>query len=138
MVNLLQTITQSSTEAEYMEATVLGKIILYTRSIMWDLVILQLAATIAYEDNAAATAMVNARRPTSQTRHIDIKWQVLCQRIEQDLIKLERIPTALYIADIFTKQLGSLLFKCHCDDLMRQLLLQYSSAYNFVYGEYKN
>ena len=64
-VNLLQTIAQSSTEAEYMKAAALGKIILYTRSIMWDLGIPQMAATIAYEDNDAATAMANARRPTS-------------------------------------------------------------------------
>ena len=117
-VNLLVTIAQSSTEAEYMQATALGKIILYARSIMWDLSVPQLTATIAYEDNDACTSMANARRPTSRTRHVDIKWHVLCQWIEQDLIKLERIPTALNIADIFTKQLGPLLFKRHCDYLM--------------------
>ena len=76
-VNLLQTIAQSSTEAEYMEATTLGKIILHTRSIMWDLGIPQLAATTAYKDNDAATSMANARRPSCQTRHVDIKWHVL-------------------------------------------------------------
>ena len=78
-VNLLQKVAQSSTEAEYMEATTLGKIILYTRSIMWDLGIPQLAATIVYEDNDAVTSIANARRPTSRTRHVDIKWHVLCQ-----------------------------------------------------------
>ena len=97
-----------------------------------------MAATIAYEDNDAATAMANARRPTSRTRHIDIKWHVLCQWVEQDLIKLERIPTALNIADIFTKQLGPLLFKRHCDYLMGRVPPQYSSAYCQFYGEYKN
>ena len=105
---------------------------------MWDLGIPQMAATIAYEDNDAATAMANARRPTSRTRHIDIKWHVLCQWVEQDLIKLERIPTALNIADIFTKQLGPLLFKRHCDYLMGRVPPQYSSAYRQFYGEYKN
>ena len=137
-VNLLVTIAQSSTEAEYMQSTALGKIILYARSIMWDLGVPQLTATIAYEDNDACTSMANARRPTSRTRHVDIKWHVLCQWIEQDLIKLERIPTALNIADIFTKQLGPLLFKRHCDYVMGRVPPQYSSAYGKFYGEYKN
>ena len=134
-VNLLVTIAQSSTESEYMQSTALGKVILYARSIMWDLGVPQLTATIAYEDNDACTSMANARRPTSRTRHIDIKWHVLCQWIEQDLIKLERIPTALNIADIFTKQLGPLLFKRHCDYLMGRVPPQYSSAYQKLYKE---
>ena len=58
--------------------------------------------------------------------------------MEQDLIKLERIPTALNIADIFTKQLGPLLFKRHCDYLMGRVPPQYSSAYQQFYGEYKD
>ena len=78
-VNLLQTIAQSSTEAEYMEATALGKVVLYARSIMWDLGVPQLTATIAYEDNDACTPVTNAGRPTSRTRHVDIKWHVICQ-----------------------------------------------------------
>ena len=81
-VNLIQTVGQSSREAEYMEATTMGKLVLYCRSIVWDLGIPQLAATIAYEDNDAANSMENTRHPTNQTCHIDIKWHVLRQRVE--------------------------------------------------------
>ena len=50
-----------------------GKVLLYVRSIMWDLGVPQSAATIAYEDNDACTAMANAQKPTARTRHIDTK-----------------------------------------------------------------
>ena len=48
------------------------------RSILWDINIPQEAATITYEDNDGCTAMGNARKPTSRTRHIDIKYFALC------------------------------------------------------------
>ena len=137
-VNLIQTVAQSSTEAEYAEATTMGKLVLYYRSIMWDLGIPQLAATILYEDNDAVTSMANSRRPTRQTRHIDIKWHVLCQWVEQDLIRLERVPTAINIADIFTKQIGPLLFKMHRDYLMGSVTPKYSSAYRKFNCDYIN
>ena len=128
-VNLLPTVALSSTEAEFMEATQAGKLLLFCRSVLWDLSIPQTAATIAYEDNDACTSMANAQKPTSRTRHIDIKYHVLCQWVEQDLILLERIATSLNTADIFTKILGPLLFRRHCDYLMGRVPPQYSACY---------
>jgi hypothetical protein len=57
----------SSTEAELMAAYDAGKMILFVRSILWDLGIPQESATILYEDNDACTAMGNAQKPTPQT-----------------------------------------------------------------------
>ena len=53
-----------------------GKMILFVRSILWDLDIPQEAATILYEDNDACTVMGNAQKPTPRTRHIDIGFSV--------------------------------------------------------------
>ncbi len=51
-------VTGSSTEAEFMAAYDHGKMILFVRSILWDLGIPQeAAATILYQDNDACTAM---------------------------------------------------------------------------------
>ncbi len=50
-----------------------GKMILFIRSMLWDLGVPQEAATVLYEDNDACTAMGNAQKPTSRTRHMDIK-----------------------------------------------------------------
>ena len=110
-VNLLPTVAMSSTEAEFMMAAQAGRLYLFCRSVLWDLGVPQKAATVAYEDNDACTSMAMARKPTSRTRHIDIKYHVLCQWVEQDLIHLERIATKLNTAEIFTKILGPLLFR---------------------------
>ena len=89
--------------------------LLYIRSVMWDLGIPQLSASIAYEDNDAARAMANASKPTPRTRHMDIKYHVICEWVERDLMKLERVNTTQNLADHFTKQLGPLLFSRHID-----------------------
>ena len=64
----------SSTEAEFMAACDAGKICLFVRSIMHDLGIPQDAASVIYEDNEGAIAMANAQKPTTRTRHMDIRY----------------------------------------------------------------
>ena len=59
---LQSTIAQSSTEAEFMGASDFGKLILYIRSILWDLGLPQQAASILYEDNDACTNMAMANK----------------------------------------------------------------------------
>ena len=95
-----------------------GKTILYIRSILWDLNIPQEAATILYEDNDGCTAMGNTQKPTTRTRHIDIKYFSLCDWVERDLMILERIDTSINMADHLTKALQPTLFHRHADFLL--------------------
>ncbi len=46
----------------------------------------QEAATTLYEDNDACTAMGNAQKPTTRTRHMDIKYFSICEWVERDLM----------------------------------------------------
>jgi hypothetical protein len=128
-VRLWPTIAHSSTEAEYYEANDAGRQSLYCRSIMWDLGIPQEAATILYEDNDGATAMANAGKPTSRTRHIDIKFYAIQEWVERDLIVLKRIDTAINMADHFTKPLPRILFYRHNDYNMGRVPPTYSPKY---------
>ncbi len=48
---LLPTVTLLSTKAEYMGACNSGKMILFVRSVLWDLGVPQSAALVLYEDN---------------------------------------------------------------------------------------
>ena len=112
---LQPTIAQSSTEAEFMGASDFGKILLYVRSVLWDLGVPQHAASVLYEDNDACTAMAMAQKPTPRTRHMDIKYQVICEWVERDLLKLKRIHTSVNLADLFTKHLTTALFYRHTD-----------------------
>ena len=125
---LQPTIAQSSTEAEFMGASDFGKILLYVRSVLWDLGIPQNAASILYEDNDACTAMAMAQKPTSRTRHMDIKYQVLCEWVERDLLTLKRIDTTVNMADLFTKHLGPTLFYRHTDYVLGHVPPHYVPA----------
>ena len=129
---LQPTVAQSSTEAEFMQATDAGRISLFIRSILWDLNIPQEAATILYEDNDGATAMANAGKPTPRSRHIDVKFYVIQEWVERDLMKLERIDTAVNMADHFTKPLPRILFYRHRDFYMGHVPPTYSPRYNEV------
>ena len=98
-----------------MGASDFGKILLYVRSVLWDLGVPQHAASILYEDNDACTAMAMAQKPTPRTRHMDIKYQVICEWVERDLLHLKRIHTSVNLADLFTKHLATSLFYRHTD-----------------------
>ena len=130
------TIAGSSTEAEFMAAYDTGKMILFIRSILWDLGIPQEAATVLYEDNDACTAMGNARKPTPRTRHIDIKYFSLCDWIERDLLLLERIDTTINVSDHLTKGMTRILFHRHADYLLGHIPPGYSPVHQSKIGPY--
>ena len=123
---LQSTVAQSSTEAEFMGACDFGKMMLYIRSILWDLGIPQHSASFLYEDNDACTAMAMAQKPTPRTRHMDIKFYALCEWVERDLIRLERIDTTVNLADHFTKILSPILFRRHTDYILGKVPPHYS------------
>jgi hypothetical protein len=127
------TIAGSSTEAEFMAAYDTGKMILFVRSILWDLDIPQEAATVLYEDNDACTAMGNAQKLTPRTRHIDIKYFSICEWIERDLMILKRIDTTLNMSDHMTKGLHR-----HADYLLGHVPPVYSPIYQSIVGTYSD
>jgi hypothetical protein len=124
------TVAQSLTEAEFMGASDFGRLILFVRSVLWDIGIPQAAASILYEDNNACIAMAMAQKPTPRTRHMDIKYHALCELVERDLLKLECIDTTVNLADHFTKQLGRTLFHRHVDYIFGKVPPSYSAAYH--------
>ncbi len=115
-----------------------GKMILFVCSILWDLDLPQEAATILYKDNDACTALGNAQKPTSRTRHIDIKYFSICEWIERDLMYLERIDTTINMSDHLTKGLSRALFHCHADFLLGHVPPAYSLVYKSIIGTYTN
>jgi hypothetical protein len=127
---LQPTVALSSTEAEFMAACDAGKMILFIRSILWDLGIPQQAATVMYEDNDACTAMANAQKPTTRTRHMDIRYFALADWVERDLMVLQRVHTSINMADHMTKLLDRTLFYRHVDYIMGHVPPMYSPCYS--------
>jgi hypothetical protein len=97
---LQPTVALSSTEAEFMAACDAAKMLLFIRSILWDLGIPQHAATVIYKDNDAAMAMTNAQKPTTRTRYMDIRYFALTEWDERELFWRESTP-------LLTKQITS-------------------------------
>jgi hypothetical protein len=112
-----------------MAAYDLAKMILYIRSILYDLDIPQAAASVIGEDNDGCTAMANAGKPTTRTRHMDIKYFALSEWTEQDLIILERVSSAQNMADHFTKCLSRVLFYRHNDYIMGRVIPPHSPLF---------
>ena len=46
-------------------------------------------------------------------KHADIRYHFIKDRLAADEIRLERMPTADMVADLFTKQLPTQLFEKH-------------------------
>jgi hypothetical protein len=132
------TVAGSPTEAEFMAAYDTGKMILFVRSILWDLDVPQEAATLLYEDNDGYTAMGNAQKLTPRTHYIDIKHFSLCEWVEGDLILLDRMDTSINMSDHLTKSLQTLLFYCHTDFLLGHIPPSYSPIYSTIVGTYTN
>ena len=118
------TIAHSSTEAEFTAACEAGKLILFFRSILYDLHLPQQQATILYEDNQGALLMANAQQPTRRTRHMDIKTFAILEWVEQDLMILKSISTSDNAADTMTKSLARQLFYRHTDTIMGRRIPQ--------------
>ena len=125
-------------EVEFMAACDTAKMILFVRSVLWDLCILQEAATMLYEDNNGCTAMGNAQKPTSRTRHIDIKYFLLCEWVERDLVLLDRIDTSINMSNHLTKALQPNLFHRHGDFLLGHIPPMYSPVYQSTVGNITN
>jgi hypothetical protein len=128
----------SSTEAEFMAAYDTGKMILFIRSVLWDLHVPQEAATVLFEDNDGCTAMGNAQKTTTRTRHIDIKYFSICEWVERDLMILERIDTSINMSDHMTKGLQTTLFHRHADFLLGHIPPMYSPIHDSTIGTYSN
>ena len=112
------------------------KMILFVRSILWDLDIPQEAATVLYEDNDACTTMGNVQKPTLHTRHMDIKYFSICEWVDCNLMHLEWIDTSINMSDHFTKALNHALFHHHADFLLGHVPPMYSPVYHAIVGMY--
>ncbi len=113
-----------------------GKMILFVRSVMWDLGIPQEVATVLYEDNNACTAMGNAQKPTTRTRHMDIKYFSICEWVDCDLMHLECIDTKVNMSDHLAKSLSRALFHRHADFLLGHVPPTYSPIHKSFVGTY--
>jgi hypothetical protein len=114
----------SSTEAEFIAAVSAAKAAKYLRAILLDLGFLQSLPTPIYIDNASAIQIINARRPTDRSRHIDIQAFAIQDWKDNGDILMHHIPFVINPSDSLTKPTGWILHSRHC----RRLLMGHFSA----------
>jgi hypothetical protein len=127
---LQPTVAQFSTEAEFMGTLDFGRVLLFVRCVLWDMGVLKAAASILYKDNNTCIEMAMAQKSTPQTQHMDIKYHVLVEWVEQDLLPLKQFDTSMNLADHFTKQLGHILFHRHVNYILGKVLPTYSCTFD--------
>ncbi|KAK9137183.1 hypothetical protein Sjap_007777 [Stephania japonica] len=68
-----------------------------------------------YCDNSAAIFMAKNNKSGSRSKHIDIKYLAIRERVKDKTVVIEHISTELMIADPLTKGMPPMKFKDHVD-----------------------
>ena len=103
---LQPTVALSSSEAEYMAASAAVQEAMYTRSLLSSLGMEQIGVTKIYEDNQGCIALSENPVMHRRTKHIDIRYHFIRERVESGEVKLCYVPTEQQLADLLTKPLG--------------------------------
>lgn len=117
-----QSVATSSTEAEYMALYEGVKEACWLRSILSNIKLNLNEPTIIYEDNNGCIAIANNPTDHKRTKHIDIKYHFIRDKIQEKLIALEYISTGEQQADMFTKALAAVKFGLNRDKIGLQAI----------------
>jgi hypothetical protein len=109
-----QTTTASSTaEAEYMALSDATKEALYLRMLLKEFGNISETATTIYCDNQGAIALANNPSQHRKTKHIDIRYHLIREHVDNGFISVQHISSISNTADIFTKPLPVTTFRSH-------------------------
>jgi hypothetical protein len=101
-----QTVTaDSSTIAELIAAFLASKEIAWACSILQELGYQQNTPTVLYEDNKSTIHMINNDSNSQKTKHIDVRYNYVREKVAQGDIVMEYRPTSEMTSDILTKAL---------------------------------
>ncbi|RYE14757.1 MAG: Ty1/Copia family ribonuclease HI [Sphingobacteriaceae bacterium] len=70
-----------------------------------------------YSDNSAAVFMAKNNKSGSRSKHIDIKYLAIRERVKDDKVVIQHISTDLMIADPLTKGMPPKKFKDHVESM---------------------
>lgn len=99
-------IALSSTEAEYVRATLAAQEIIWLRDLLHKLNLADTSPSLLNMDNRGAISLTHGAGDSNQMKHIDICYHFICSHVKENHIKVQFIPTDEMIADILTKNLG--------------------------------
>jgi hypothetical protein len=95
----------SSTEAEYIAAAHATKELVWLRRLLSELGQNQTHPTPLHIDNQSAMAIAKNPKFHDRTKHIEVRYHFLRQKVEEGELALEYVPTGCQVADVLTKGL---------------------------------
>ena len=111
-VSKLQTITAlSSCEAEYVQACLAARDVVWVRRILKDLLLPQQLPTQLYIDNQSAMKLAKHLMTKPASRHILLRYHWLREQVREKILKLSYVRTDDNLADPFTKVLPKFKFQ---------------------------
>jgi hypothetical protein len=96
-------VSLSTTEAEYIQVTEGAKAAIWLIQLLEELEVLPEPTTVVYEDNAATIQLLTGSVSSQRSKHIDVRYHWLRERIAEGRFLVKHLASALQIADLTTK-----------------------------------
>lgn len=96
----------SSTEAEYVAQTHAAKEGIWLRAFVKEINGGEEKPLTIMADNQSAIALAKDNKFHSRTKHIDLRYHFIREAVDEGKIRMEYVPSAENVADIFTKALA--------------------------------
>ena len=106
-------VATSTAEAEYIGLAHCAREVLFLRQLLKELGYEQREPTLILEDNQACIAIAENPAHHARTKHIDVRYHFVRERIERQELVLDYVPSKENTADVFTKGLDRELFQKH-------------------------
>lgn len=105
----LQDVTALSTEAEFIAAAECTCQMIYIKNLIEELIGKPVQTELNI-DNQSAIRLMTVGIFNQRTRHIDVRYHFLDEKIRKNQISIKYVSSDDQLADIFTKPLGSVKF----------------------------
>jgi hypothetical protein len=106
-------VSLSTTEAEYMAASDASKEAIWLQDLLIELKLIEKKETILYQDNQGAIFLEKNKTNKSRTKHIDVRYHFIREQVEKGRLDIIYCPTDAMIADVLTKPLPDMAFRRH-------------------------
>ena len=114
----------SSMEAEYIAQTHAAKEAVWIRNFVTEVQGSTHGPLTMLYDNQGAISLSKDNKFHSRTKHIDLHYHFIREAVDEGKIKVQYIPTAKNISDIFTKALPRPKFKVFVEKLGLALVVE--------------
>uniref|UniRef100_A0A0A9X817 Retrovirus-related Pol polyprotein from transposon TNT 1-94 n=1 Tax=Lygus hesperus TaxID=30085 RepID=A0A0A9X817_LYGHE len=97
-------VATSSTESEYISAAECARTLIYLRNFLEELSGKEVPTELNI-DNQSAMDLINNGVLNRRSKHIDVRYHYIKEKVDEGLIQIKYCPTETQIADILTKPL---------------------------------